>query len=212
MDHTRYRTRGRTAQRASCGDRVSVGRHQAIVDVATRHLRTRLRHPLHPLPTPARRPQPTRPHRTDPHQPARSSRRSARTRLVRRSRRPRDQPRRRPRHTRPRTRQPHDEQPGRGRHTNPATTTVSAGPRRLPPPPSTLVTPTVNTCTHHRLPSVLPRPLTRLTRPLAPGFKLIRLHQNMPLSFADDDEITWSTSQCSTTLPSSSNRKMSIPA
>lgn len=36
--------------------------------------------------------------------------------------------------------------------------------------------------------------------------------QNMPLSFAASSGMTWSTSQCSTTLPPLSNRKMSMPA
>lgn len=36
--------------------------------------------------------------------------------------------------------------------------------------------------------------------------------QNMPLSFAASSGMTCSTSQCSTTLPSLSNRKMSMPA
>lgn len=38
------------------------------------------------------------------------------------------------------------------------------------------------------------------------------LSQNMPLSFAASAGMIWSTSQCSTTLPSLSNRKMSMPA
>lgn len=36
--------------------------------------------------------------------------------------------------------------------------------------------------------------------------------QNMPLSFAASSGMIWSTSQCSTTFPSLSNRKMSMPA
>jgi len=36
--------------------------------------------------------------------------------------------------------------------------------------------------------------------------------QNMPLSFAASSGMIWSTSQCSTTFPLLSNRKMSMPA
>jgi hypothetical protein len=36
--------------------------------------------------------------------------------------------------------------------------------------------------------------------------------QNIPLSLAEGSGTTWRTSQCSTTFPSSSNLKMSIPA
>ena len=36
--------------------------------------------------------------------------------------------------------------------------------------------------------------------------------QNIELSFFEDDGTTCSTSQCSTTFPLSSNRKISIPA
>lgn len=39
-----------------------------------------------------------------------------------------------------------------------------------------------------------------------------RSGQNMPLSLAAVSGMTWSTSQCSTTFPSWSRRKMSIPA
>ena len=36
--------------------------------------------------------------------------------------------------------------------------------------------------------------------------------QNIPLSFCDSPGMTWRTSQCSTILPRSSKRKMSMPA
>ena len=86
-----------------------------------RHLRPRLRHPLHPrtrlhpLPPALARPRPTPPPRRHPRQPDRPHRRSRTRRLARRSRRTQDQPRRRQRQARP-DRPTHQHQPRRPRN------------------------------------------------------------------------------------------------
>ena len=47
---------------------------------------------------------------------------------------------------------------------------------------------------------------------VAPDASVGRRGQNIPLSWAEVSGMTWRTSQCSTILPSSSKRKMSMPA
>ena len=89
-----------------------------------RHLRTGIRHPLHPrtrlhpLPRPLARPSPAAPARRDPRQPDRPHRRSRTRRLDRRSRRPQDQPRRRPGQARPNRPARQDRQHRRPGHTS----------------------------------------------------------------------------------------------